>query len=61
MWRELPGGDIEDGETYLEAAIRELRERLALPTRQHTWVCRRGGEMRPTRIAGSAGCGTSRW
>ena len=27
MWRELSGGDIEDGETYLEAAIRELRER----------------------------------
>jgi 8-oxo-dGTP pyrophosphatase MutT (NUDIX family) len=27
VWRELSGGDIEDGETYLEAAIRELRER----------------------------------
>jgi ADP-ribose pyrophosphatase YjhB (NUDIX family) len=35
VWHELPGGDIEDGETYLEAAIRELRERLALLTRQH--------------------------
>jgi NUDIX domain len=27
VWRELSGGDFEDGETYLEAAIRELRER----------------------------------
>jgi hypothetical protein len=57
---ELPGGGIDDGETYVETALRELARKPALRLRPLKWAPRPGG-ARPRSAIDTAGACSTRW
>jgi 8-oxo-dGTP pyrophosphatase MutT (NUDIX family) len=52
-WWELPGGGIDEGESYVETAVRELREEAAIDVEPVQVGQPGGGELRRFQHRGS--------
>jgi 8-oxo-dGTP pyrophosphatase MutT (NUDIX family) len=59
-WWEQPGGGIDAGETYVDAAVRELREETGIASRHTRSGRRRGGGRRRSGTA-RPGASSTRW